>query len=594
MRLPSAVVAALMALALPAPAEAAPTWLPAETISEPGDENSPAAVAVAPDGTAIVVWQRAACKTTGGDSHECQNGRVQYSVRPPGGSFSPPADMQGDPFASNRANPRVAVDAGGNAIAVWSSGSGETARIRYALRPAGGDFGGAKALTDATGSFHSFPHIAMAPDGRAVVTFFRLVGGEDDAAYAVREPGGDFGAAKSFAGDPGTTVNQAPDIHLDASGGGIANWASLAGGVFIRYATIAPGAAEFGPTETIEKGIAKLDMAPSGAAAMIWNVSGSAFDMRYAFRPAGGAFGPPQTLPEPEGPLGPQVAVAPDGSAVAAWTSLVAPNSYVHWATAPPGGPFGPAMPLAPGLEGTLNDLEVSDQGTNLLLWASFEEAKGELHAALRGPGGAFGDSAPLAGPPQGAALYGASTAFDASGDAAAVWAGYDKSSPAPHEVPLQAAWLENRPEPVAKRAAALRISRLRVRPRRFSVRRGKRARASRRHGAKIRFRLSRRATVRFAVQRPRPGVRVRVRGRNRCLPRTKRNLSRGRRRCTRYRRVRRFARRNRAEGLNVLRFSGRFGRKSLRPGRYRLVATAVDGTGERSRPARTGFRVRP
>lgn len=598
MNLLRAAALTLSILVLPAAAAAAPTWLPPETVSAPGDENAPSDLAVAPDGTAIVVWQRAECKNNG-DPHECKNGRVQYSVRPPGGSFSAPVDMAGDPFASNMANPQVAVDGAGNAIAAWISGSGETARVRYAFRPAGGDFGGAKVVSDAGGGFHSFPSLDMVPSGRAVVTFFRLSGGLNRASYAVRAPGGDFGETTDFAGDTGTTVNQAPEVSLDASGGGVANWARFTPeGVLIHYATIAPNSPEFDAPETIEKGFGKLAIAPSGAAVMIWNLSGSADDLRYSFRPPGGKFGPPATLVEPDSPLGPQVAIAADGSVVAAWASLFAPDSFVRWAVAPPGGPFGPPIPLAPDAEGVVGDLAVSPQGTTMLLWWSNGEGR-EMRAALRSPGDAFGASTPLPGPPQGAGYFGASAAFDADGNAAAVWQGFDPGDSNPHDVPLVGAWLENRADPAPASASttglAPRIWRLRVLPRRFSARRGPpgRAQSSRRRGAKIRFRLSDRAAVRFAVQRPRPGVRVRLGAKSRCLPRTMRNLRRGKRRCVRYQRVRRFTRRNRRAGLNVLRFSGRFRGKALRSGRYRLVAVAVDDAGRRSKPARTAFRIR-
>ena len=44
--------------------------------------------------------------------------------------------------------------------------------------------------------------------------------------------------------------------------------------------------------------------------------------------------------------------------------------------------------------------------------------------------------------------------------------------------------------------------------------------------------------------------------------------------------------------GANRIRFSGRIGKHALAPGRYRLVARAVDAEGRRSAPTRTRFRV--
>ncbi len=49
---------------------------------------------------------------------------------------------------------------------------------------------------------------------------------------------------------------------------------------------------------------------------------------------------------------------------------------------------------------------------------------------------------------------------------------------------------------------------------------------------------------------------------------------------------------RNGVKGTNRVRFSGRIGRRALRPGRYRAVITATDAAGNRSTPKRARFRV--
>ncbi len=655
-------------------AEAAPTWLPASTISAPGEENLPSDLAVAPDGTVIVVWQRAECEGQA-ETHQCKNGRARYSVRPPGGSFSPAADMPGQgAFANNEAKPQVAVDAAGNAIAAWIGGTMDGPRVSYSYRPAGGSFGNAKFVSDPFGEGHYFPSLDMAPNGRAVVTFFRLVGGAERAGYAVRPPGGDFGPADTIKGDTGSSLNLPPTVHLDAGGNGLATWARHVGaeGVFIHYATIDAQAAEFSAPTTIENGSNhKVAMAPSGAAVMIWDTYESAQDMRYAFRPPGGGFGPPATIVDPDQPLGPMVAIAPDGSAVAAWRSLILGQSFIRWAAAAPGGPFGSPQPLQPDDHGVVDELKISDQGTALLLWVAGVGVGSQLRASLRSPGGSFGASAPLPGPPQGVRFFSATADFDPAGNAAAAWSGYDSEPAKDHDVPLLAAGLDAvgprittldvPPSARDDRAVALGLAaddvwspvvatafdfgdgsgaagpvathrfraglhtvvgsatdavgnssaataevrvadvtrpslrRLRVVPRRFFALRGPVAHASgRRYGARIRFVLSERARVRLSIQRAGRGVRVRVRGRSRCLPRTRRNLRRGHRRCTRFKKVRLLVRRNGRPGRNSVRLSGRFRGRRLRPGRHRVVAVAIDGAGRRSKPARAGFRVRP
>jgi len=47
-------------------------------------------------------------------------------------------------------------------------------------------------------------------------------------------------------------------------------------------------------------------------------------------------------------------------------------------------------------------------------------------------------------------------------------------------------------------------------------------------------------------------------------------------------------------EGKNVVPFSGRIGRRALSPGRYRLVVTAADASGNTSQPKRKGFSIAP
>ena len=117
-------------------------------------------------------------------------------------------------------------------------------------------------------------------------------------------------------------------------------------------------------------------------------------------------------------------------------------------------------------------------------------------------------------------------------------------------------------------------ISRLAVRPRAF------------RRRARIGFRLSEAATVRFRVARAAAGRRL---GR-RCVPVTRRN--RRARRCTRFVRLRAgFSRRGR-RGADRLRLTRRVGRRRLRPGAYRLAATATDAAGNRSSTRFARFRV--
>ncbi|HVX33203.1 MAG TPA: hypothetical protein VHA80_08685 [Solirubrobacterales bacterium] len=105
--------------------------------------------------------------------------------------------------------------------------------------------------------------------------------------------------------------------------------------------------------------------------------------------------------------------------------------------------------------------------------------------------------------------------------------------------------------------------------------------------GTTFRYRLSEAARVLFTIERARPGRRLS--GKCRKPARTTRDKPS----CTRYRPLGSFAAAARAGG-NSKRFSGRIGRRALRPGRYRATLTATDPAGNVSSPRRLEFRVLP
>jgi hypothetical protein len=104
--------------------------------------------------------------------------------------------------------------------------------------------------------------------------------------------------------------------------------------------------------------------------------------------------------------------------------------------------------------------------------------------------------------------------------------------------------------------------------------------------GTAFTYRLTENSPVSISVARRTGGRRV---GRG-CRKATRR--LRHRKRCTRY--VRRGAIRvaTARSGANKTSFSGRFGRRALRRGRYRATLVATDSTGRKSNPLRVGFKI--
>jgi virginiamycin B lyase len=143
--------------------------------------------------------------------------------------------------------------------------------------------------------------------------------------------------------------------------------------------------------------------------------------------------------------------------------------------------------------------------------------------------------------------------------------------------------------------AIAPAISKLRLSPKRFRVgKAGTPVAAQKRRrgkpvpvGTKIRFTLADAATVRMSFERKVRGKRVG----KRCV--SKKLRARSHKPCRRWTRwARAIVRENRPAGAQAIPFSGRSGRKALKPGSYRLTAVATDSRGNQSKPTRVSFNV--
>jgi hypothetical protein len=119
-----------------------------------------------------------------------------------------------------------------------------------------------------------------------------------------------------------------------------------------------------------------------------------------------------------------------------------------------------------------------------------------------------------------------------------------------------------------------------------FAAGSGPSALSARRTGTRVSYTLNVAASVRFTVERPVRGRKVK----DRCVPQRKSN--RRRPSCRRYSTVRGSFTLQGNAGVNRFRFTGRLAGRKLRPGSYRLVATP-SVAGRAGTPTRTSFRIR-
>lgn len=455
-RIATFVALPLVAL-LPAPAQAAPAWLPAPFSVAPSGGNQLRDVAFTPGGEAIAVWTTNA----GGDL------TVRAGVRPVGGRF-PAGDSAQELSGAVNDVPDVRVVAlpNGGAVATWAQGDGSEANVvRASVRPPGGRFGDAVSLSG-VGQIDA-PDIDVAANGAVGVTWAESIGSADRVRLAVRQPGGAFP-------DPPGALSLAPasegpsDAHVGVgpSGRTVVTWtdSSDESGTVIRMAdgslsgtftgarNVTPSPAADTPREGVQALQPEVDLDAAGTATIAWQVQGestatldgSAVESRSLSAAGDFTSAEIQRLsPTSEDADPPAVGVSDQGEAVVTWSDAGDP-ARIRVATGPSVGPLTLVDPLSQGSEdGTTPWVAFDPEGNSIVAWqAGIPGVTGfpsRVEAARRPAGGTFSAPATLSETPPTSAP---SVALDSEGNGFVAWtqgsfsarridgAGYDNAPP--------------------------------------------------------------------------------------------------------------------------------------------------------------------
>jgi hypothetical protein len=198
---------------------------------------------------------------------------------------------------------------------------------------------------------------------------------------------------------------------------------------------------------------------PAGDALAVWSRSnGSNTIVQSAVRPAGGAWQAPVDLSAvAQNARDPQLAVDPAGEAIAVWSRYDGSNTIVEVASRPPGASWQPAQALsASGQSAESPQLAVDPAGEATAVWSRSNGSNTIVQSAVRPAGGAW--QAPVDLSAVGASAFTPGAAFDAEGDAVAIWArfdgsasivqgaGYDAAGPRLHSLRIPSAGTVNQP----------------------------------------------------------------------------------------------------------------------------------------------------
>ena len=258
------------------------------------------AVAIAPDGRAVAVWEGVVVTPA------IVQATVQASVRPPAGQRSRPVTLSTDAYGA----PVIGIDGSGNAIAAWAGGSGA---IDTASLPAGGKWTRVTTLAP-RGQ-------AVNPAGAAIVTWGTRFHTLADSGTVL----GGFAAPVTVGPPPPYPIGYT-HVALNGAGQAALAWATFNANM---AATRSAGGTWSTPAQLSATPDGPVDVAIDGAGDAIAvfkqpDVARNA--MVYASkRPAGGTWAVADTA----------------GTFVVAWEGSA--TQTLNVLTSPPGGGFAPA-----------------------------------------------------------------------------------------------------------------------------------------------------------------------------------------------------------------------------------------------------------
>ena len=394
-------------------AYAAPPWLPPSELGDTGRGALDPKPEVALDaaGEAVAVWER----------YDHGVSTIEGALRPPGGAWSAPVVLsKKGQFVEA---PQIAVDAAGKAVAVWQGLVARNVMIQSASRLPGGAWSRPVDVSTKGGDSTS-PRIAIDTAGRAVAVWQRYTGGTVAQSASLR-PGGAWSRPVNLSKKGQEALG--PQVAVDAAGEAVAVWRTVNGNVVLQSASRRPRGAWSAPAGVSKKGeeVASPQVAidAGGEAVVVWEriLDGNTHSVRSAVRSPRGAWSRPVGLGR-KGRDGtaPEVAIGASGEAVAVWEGRGS-HTIIESAARPPGGNWSAPAELSAGGRNALRPQVALDAaGEAVAIWQRYDGKNTIIESAARLPGAAW----PPATPVSEAGKYAVEPqiAVTPAGEAVAVW----------------------------------------------------------------------------------------------------------------------------------------------------------------------------
>ncbi|MBA3815636.1 MAG: IPT/TIG domain-containing protein [Parachlamydiaceae bacterium] len=359
-------------------------WTPLPGITISATNSSEPQIGIDALGNATAIWVELNSDST--------MTSIKFAILPKGSStWSNPGTISSVAQFDLSAAPQISVNPSGYSIAIWEEFNGTNSTIKSATRAFFGDAWTSPLTVSLPNS--STPQVAIDPNGNAVAVWEEDQGPFRNIQSATLPFGAPAWTNLINLSDP-TDNSINPQIGLDASGNGVAAWESgnSRGGGFINSRTYSGGV--WLPTVNILSGANTLSLAlsvgSSGVAVAAWSQLNVGFTTQAA-RFIGGVWSPASDLSTPvlSAQIEKDVAVDLNGNALVIWTTLDEGfnNDFIESSYLPISSNMwsAPILVSSPGVEALFPQAAFDANGNATAVWVAYNSflTEGITQAAM-------------------------------------------------------------------------------------------------------------------------------------------------------------------------------------------------------------------
>ena len=333
-----------------------------QDLSAPGQNGIGPQVAVDPNGVATAVWRR----------FDGANFRIHARRIAADGTLGATQDLSAP--GQSAGAPQVTVDPAGVATAVWSRSDGSNSIVQARRIAADGTLGAVQDLS-APGQGAFVAEVAVDPNGVATAVWQRIDGFNFIVQARRIAADGTLGAIQDLSAAGEDALG--PQVAADPNGVATVVWRRFDGSNFIIQARRIAADGTLGATQDLSApgqgaGLPQVAVDPNGVATAVWHRSdGSNLIVQARRITADGTLGAIQDLSAAGQTAGnPQVAVDPNGVATAVWTRFDGSNFIIQARRIAADGTLGATQDLsAPGQDAFGPQVAVDPNGGAVAVW---------------------------------------------------------------------------------------------------------------------------------------------------------------------------------------------------------------------------------